>query len=278
MTPIEIQNLVDAICERLASRSTGDVMMDSHGAAELLACSIPTVERLTKSGEIPSVKLGRLRRYRRDDLLALAQETKDPKKHGTDGHTKYERTQTASSSHQFAQIAILQLDRIPQKDPDRETAFSMVETWLSQQKRGCRMTSIQTYFEFAIEYRTPVGDEPNCQKILKGQVALLAALLTANDGNGTLDDATAKLAEPFEDSGKWRGQITLGLWRDGLIEPVGAENSRRRSRHRGLLRRWRLMDREKAQLKIEALRISIERLSSINTEPQNEKGGGDYGK
>ena len=140
------------------------------------------------------------------------------------------------------------------------------------------MNNIQTYFEFAIEFRTPVDDEPNGLKILKGQVALLVALIAANDGIGTLDDATAKLSEPFEDAGTWRGQIPLGLWRDGLIEPIGAENSKRRSRHRGLLRRWRLVDQAKAKLKIEALRISIDRLSSINTQIENEKGGGDHGK
>lgn len=134
------------------------------------------------------------------------------------------------------------------------------------------MSDFQTYFEFAIEYKTPVGDEPNNLKIPKGQIALLAALLAANDGNGTLDDATAKLSEPFEDSGKWRGQITLGLCREGLIASVGAENSKRRSRHRGLLRRWRLVDRKKAQSKIEALRRLIERLNA------NKKGGVDHGK
>ncbi len=71
LTPIEIQQLADAIAERLASRATGDVHLDALGAAALLACSVPTIERLTKSGEIPSVKLGRLRRYPRAGLLAL---------------------------------------------------------------------------------------------------------------------------------------------------------------------------------------------------------------
>ena len=74
MTPIEIQQLADAIAERLASRSTGDVWLDALGAAAVLACSVPTIERRTKSGEIPSVKFGRLRRYRRADLMALANE------------------------------------------------------------------------------------------------------------------------------------------------------------------------------------------------------------
>lgn len=71
LTPIEIQQLADAIAERLSSRATGDVYLDALGAAALLACSVPTIERLTKSGEIPSVKFGRLRRYSRAALLAL---------------------------------------------------------------------------------------------------------------------------------------------------------------------------------------------------------------
>ncbi len=74
MTPIEIQQLADAICERLASRATGDVWLDTLGAAALLACSVPTVERLTKAGVIPSEKFGRLRRYRRSVLLNLQNE------------------------------------------------------------------------------------------------------------------------------------------------------------------------------------------------------------
>ena len=74
MTPLEITQLADAICERLAVRATGDTMLDALGAAAVLACSVPTVERLTKAGVIPSVKVGRLRRYRRSVLLDLQNE------------------------------------------------------------------------------------------------------------------------------------------------------------------------------------------------------------
>ncbi len=70
LTPIEIEQLADLIAERL-SRRTGDVFLDSIQAAAMLACSVPTIERLTKSGAIPSVKVGRLRCYRRSVLLAL---------------------------------------------------------------------------------------------------------------------------------------------------------------------------------------------------------------
>ncbi len=73
LTPIEIESLADALVDRMMcrirSRTDADAWVDVHGAAELLGCSVPTVERLTRSGELPSSKFGRLRRYRRTDLL-----------------------------------------------------------------------------------------------------------------------------------------------------------------------------------------------------------------
>ena len=74
LSPNEIQQLATAIAEQLAGHPTNDVMLDVNGAAELYACSVPTIERLTRTGEIPSIKLGRLRRYRRSELLALQNE------------------------------------------------------------------------------------------------------------------------------------------------------------------------------------------------------------
>ena len=74
LSPTEIQQLADAIVERLSRRATTPAMLDAHGAAELLGCSVPTIERLTKSGAIPSKKIGRLRRYWPDDLIALRSE------------------------------------------------------------------------------------------------------------------------------------------------------------------------------------------------------------
>jgi len=75
MSPFELDALADAIAERVSSRLSShvdiDALIDCHSVAELLACSVPTVERRTKTGEIPSVKIGRLRRYRRSDVLQL---------------------------------------------------------------------------------------------------------------------------------------------------------------------------------------------------------------
>jgi excisionase family DNA binding protein len=78
MTPHEIDTLADALADRVASRLSGrsdtHALVDSHAAAALLGCSVPTVERLTKTGEIPSMKIGRLRRYRRSDLIGRQNE------------------------------------------------------------------------------------------------------------------------------------------------------------------------------------------------------------
>jgi excisionase family DNA binding protein len=66
--------LAEAICERLAGRlggGAGDEIGDVHAAARWLDCSVPTLERAVRRGEIPTIKVGRLRRYRRADLLAL---------------------------------------------------------------------------------------------------------------------------------------------------------------------------------------------------------------
>lgn len=74
MSPYEIESLADALAERVASRLSGrvsdDAMIDARAVAELLNCSVPTVERLARSGEIPSVKAGRLRRYQRSAVLS----------------------------------------------------------------------------------------------------------------------------------------------------------------------------------------------------------------
>lgn len=80
LTDSEIDRIADRIIVALGGRaSQGGEMLDAHGAAQVLGCSIATIERRSKEGSIPSVKLGRLRRYRRADLLAL-----ESKKGGAD--------------------------------------------------------------------------------------------------------------------------------------------------------------------------------------------------
>ena len=80
MSPHEIETLADALAARLTSRFAvrADAMIDCHAVAELLGCSVPTVERLTRTGELPSHKVGRLRRYRRAEILARQNEKGGP--------------------------------------------------------------------------------------------------------------------------------------------------------------------------------------------------------
>lgn len=53
---------------------TADALyLDVRAAASLLGVSVPFVKKLTASGELPSAKLGRARRYRRADLEAFAE-------------------------------------------------------------------------------------------------------------------------------------------------------------------------------------------------------------
>jgi excisionase family DNA binding protein len=72
ITPREIDEIAlrvaDLVAERLSSRPV-DGLIDTAQAAELLGCSKPTIERWTKDGVIPSVKIGGLRRYRPSELL-----------------------------------------------------------------------------------------------------------------------------------------------------------------------------------------------------------------
>lgn len=73
LTPAQLDQIADAIAERLAvrigSNPINDKPLDVHEAAELLGCSVSTIERARKRGEIKSVKVGNLIRYRRADLL-----------------------------------------------------------------------------------------------------------------------------------------------------------------------------------------------------------------
>ena len=73
ITPREIDEIAlrvaDLVAERLSSRPVEDGYIDKHEAAKILGASVPSIERWTASGEIPSHKIGGLRRYRASELL-----------------------------------------------------------------------------------------------------------------------------------------------------------------------------------------------------------------
>ena len=73
MTPQEINQVAERVAElvvaRIAGRPIEDGYIDKYEAAKILGASVPTIERWTASGEIPSHKIGGLRRYRASELL-----------------------------------------------------------------------------------------------------------------------------------------------------------------------------------------------------------------
>jgi len=76
LTALELDQIAAAIADRLAERrdrkDDGDEVGDVHDAARWLKCSVPTVERAVREKQIPSFKVGRLRRFRRADLLGMS--------------------------------------------------------------------------------------------------------------------------------------------------------------------------------------------------------------
>lgn len=71
LTPSEIQRLADLLAEAVAAKMAcidPDPMGDVHQAAQWLGVSVATIERLTRSGEIPSHKYRHLRRYRKSEV------------------------------------------------------------------------------------------------------------------------------------------------------------------------------------------------------------------
>jgi excisionase family DNA binding protein len=72
VTPVEINLLADQVAERvlaLLNSRPSEEFVDKHRAAEILGISVPTLERRTADGSIPSHKIGRLRRYLPSELL-----------------------------------------------------------------------------------------------------------------------------------------------------------------------------------------------------------------
>ena len=73
----DIQAIAKEVAKELAaileSRGQPQNELNAKGVADLLGLSVPTIERLTASGEIPSYKIGRSRRYNRDLVLQAIQ-------------------------------------------------------------------------------------------------------------------------------------------------------------------------------------------------------------
>lgn len=68
-----------AATDRLRSRrGTDGCLWTAHEVAELLGVSHEYVWQLSREGRIPTVALGRTRRYRREAILAWLEEIESP--------------------------------------------------------------------------------------------------------------------------------------------------------------------------------------------------------
>jgi excisionase family DNA binding protein len=81
LTPNELERLAEIVAEKVARKIADsphqplpEAMVDIHEAAKLLNCSVPSLERYTRDGMIPSHKIGRLRRYKPSEILGAQNE------------------------------------------------------------------------------------------------------------------------------------------------------------------------------------------------------------
>jgi hypothetical protein len=89
-----------------------------------------------------------------------------------------------------------------------------------------------------------------------------------DDLTATTDDATTHLIGAYADGGKWRGEVTKGLARRGLILRDGATTSCRAARHAGLVTRWRGVNRDAINTERDRLRAWLD----AHPPPRNEPG------
>lgn len=58
--------------------TAGEKLLDAHEVAEMLAVKVSWVREATRSGAMPSVRLGKYRRYNRSEVLAWLDSCKQP--------------------------------------------------------------------------------------------------------------------------------------------------------------------------------------------------------
>jgi hypothetical protein len=114
------------------------------------------------------------------------------------------------------------------------------ETAIRRRDRGIARTSIA--------HRRDIAD---------GQLRLLRYLLAGH--TGSLDDADDfdSLTVKYR-AGHWRGAITLGLLKSGVIQKVGFKSSNRLHRHRGCVHTYAIANHTAAAAKLDALMSEIE--------------------
>lgn len=151
----------------------------------------------------------------------------------------------------------------------------MIQQMLITTTKPLTIQTLRQQGEAAKQHGMTLAADARAEAVAAGQVALLRALLAADDSTGTIDDATDDLDHRFEGGGKWRGTIPSALSRRGIIERIGDRKSDRPTRHRGYVSVWRLRDREKARQEIERLTAW---LSAFEVKENPQSAGTDAGK
>lgn len=96
------------------------------------------------------------------------------------------------------------------------------------------------------------------EAILRQQIEFLEAAIKSTDGIAVIDDCTQDFLDEFSDGGKWRGSVVRGLALANIIESTGrVVKSKRASRHRAIIREWRLVDRQSAAAHLSRLKIQM---------------------
>lgn len=137
-------------------------------------------------------------------------------------------------------------------------------------ERRCEMSRKNT--------AAPAGDDDrqDHRRMMATQFELLDALLHSPDGQGSLGDRSRRHDTPFRDNGPWRGIAIAGLSRDMLIERVGATQSKRPSRHKTIISKWKMLDREACHKRWRYLRDELAKKTkrgpdAPTSEPQSDQ-------
>ena len=97
------------------------------------------------------------------------------------------------------------------------------------------------------------------------QLALLEALLRSPTGLATTDDTLRDLSVPIPGGGKWMGPAVIELGQDGLIQSVGAVNSRRKTRNGSLIHIWKGLNLAAVTRQVKRLRSYFDLDSTIGS-------------
>lgn len=105
------------------------------------------------------------------------------------------------------------------------------------------------------------------EAILRQQIEFLEAAIKSTDGTATIDDCTQDFLDEFSDGGKWRGSVVRGLALANIIESTGrVVKSKRASRHRAIIREWRLVDRQSAAAHLSRLQLQLNTMEAGDVE------------